>query len=128
LFSNTGAKSPQDVLAGVLSFVEADHLDANTEKIHETFASLKGQFPDILDNFIFSNNDIFPYSRELDEAMGYLSVARIIGHENPDYQLMIIKKDARPYLKRLVNRVFNQEEKESLKKIASVLADSLKVN
>jgi hypothetical protein len=108
---------PADIVAAVLGLLGCEDFTGNTERIHSTIASLREQHP-ILREFAFSTNDIFPFSRELENSLALLQRSRLLRMENPDFSLFVVKQGAREYIKTEILPRFRPDELLELREIA----------
>ncbi len=108
---------PTDIVAAILGLLGCEDFMGNTERIHSTLASLRGQHP-ILREFAFSTNDIFPFSRELENSLAVLQRSRLLRMENPDFSLFVVKQGAKEYIKTQVLPRFQPDELLELREIA----------
>ena len=117
---------PDDVIAAMLYYVattfEKRYFSGDARLIHTPLAELKRKGDTLLQKFPFSENDIFPFSRVLEDVLARLQSSRIIGMENPDFERYEIKTAAQDYVEREIISRFNDSEKEGIKKIAEYFA------
>ncbi len=114
-----------DIVAAIIALVpeeEGDKFDANTRQIHETFRELRERYTILRDRLNFSQGDIFPFSRQLEEAFATLELSRIIGMENPDYTRYLIKQEGRRFVTERLLPLFSDDEKQQLRSMAEEFA------
>jgi hypothetical protein len=108
---------PADIVAAILGLLGCENFTGNTERIHTTLAALREQHP-ILRAFAYSTNDIFPFSRELENSLALLQRSRLLRMENPDFSLFVVKKGAKEYIKTQVLPRFQLDELLEVREIA----------
>lgn len=117
---------PDDVIAGILGFLdppkETTYLTGDPRVIHEAIFALRDKYP-LLKVFPFSQGDIYPFSRYLEEVLSRLQVARLLGMENPDFKRYIVKQRAKKIIRERVHKRFNDEQSAELQKIAREFED-----
>jgi len=114
-----------DVVAAIIALVpqdRGDKFDANTKQLHETFRDLRDRYTILAGQLNFSEEDVFPFSRQLEEALATLELSRIIGMENPDYTSYLIKDEGRQFVKDRLLPLFAPEEKQQLEEMAGEFA------
>lgn len=109
----SGNYVPGDIIAGMFYYFDRPFFTGDYKKIHETIFEARGKF-DILKVFPFSEGEVFPFSRKLEEVLQRLELSRIIGMENPDFKRFIVKTQAKEYLKERILPLFDDEEKKQL--------------
>ncbi|MFC1613431.1 hypothetical protein ACFL23_03820 [Patescibacteria group bacterium] len=112
---------PGDIIGGMFFYFysESPNLPffvGDLKKIHEAIFELRKSYP-ILKSFPFSEKEVSHFSRLLESVLHRLQLSRIIGMENPDFKRFIVKKPAVKYLEESIIPLFNEEEKQQLKKI-----------
>ena len=119
-----------DIVAAVIALVpesRGDKFDASTRQIHDAFRDMREHYPILKDQLSFSQEDVFPFSRQLEEAFATLELSRIIGMENPDYTRYLIKPGGRSFVKDRLLPLFAEEEQQQLRDMAEVFAQRCKV-
>lgn len=118
---------PDDIIAAMLYYVattfEKRYFSGDARLIHAPLAELKRKGNPLLQKFPFSENDIFPFSRVLEDVLTRLQISRIIGMENPDFERYEIKTAAQDYVEREIISRFDDSEKEEIKKIGEYFAE-----
>lgn len=123
--TETGKYILDDIVAAIIALVppeQGDKFEANTRQIHETFHDLRERYSILRDRLNFSQEDVFPFSRQLEEALGTLELSRIIGMENPDYTRYLIKEDGRAFVKERLLPLFSDNERQQLEAMAAEFA------
>ena len=109
-----------DVIAAMLSFVKAGSFKGDPKLIHETIFDLKKRYPELLEDFAFSDpeHDVYPLSPLLERVLSRLQLSRIIRMENPDFETYIFKVRARNYTRKNILSRFDNDEKLQLEEMA----------
>ncbi|TET38009.1 MAG: hypothetical protein E3J65_05815 [Dehalococcoidia bacterium] len=109
-----------DVIAAMLSFVKAGSFKGDPKLIHETIFDLKKRYPELLEDFAFSDpeHDVYPLSPLLERVLSRLQLSRIIRMENPDFETYILKLRAKNYARKNILSRFNEEEQRQLEAMA----------
>lgn len=110
-----------DILAGVLSYLDIDKFSGNPERLHQTFARMRGLYP-ILRPFTFTSRDNYPFSRLLEDSFSILQRSRLIRMENPSYDTYLITDSARSFVQDHIIPLFGPDEQQQLKELASIFA------
>lgn len=114
-----GSYIVDDVVAAIIALVpNGNRFEANTRQIHETFRDLREQYSILQGKLNFSQDDVFPFSRQLEEAFATLELSRIIGMENPDYTRYLIKDEGRRFVTAQLLPLFSDEEQQQLRAMA----------
>jgi hypothetical protein len=107
-----------DVLAAVLASLSVEKFSGDPEKIHSTIARAKRHYP-ILGVFNFSSGDVYPFSRELEDALSILQRSRLIRMQNPDFDTYLVtpsgKRVGEEYL-----LCFSDIEKKQIEELAEI--------
>jgi hypothetical protein len=109
-----------DVIAGMLSFVNGERFSGNPKTIHEAILELKGKYGDLLQDFVFTDakHDVFPVSPLLEDVFARLQLSRIIRMENPDFEIYILTQRAKDYATAKIVTRFDKRERQQLKEMA----------
>ncbi|MBI1955144.1 MAG: hypothetical protein HYS38_02010 [Acidobacteria bacterium] len=119
---------PDDVLSAILTIAKQE-LGKKTEerfsfrghdsKLQEIFYKLSEEIDSpLVKEFVFSDTGPTPYSPILNESVSRLQLSGLLGRENPDYDVLVLRPAADTYFREVLERRFTNEEKEQLKKIA----------
>ena len=121
---------PDDAIAAMLSFLKSDSFSGDPKRIHETIYRLRGNYPDLLQDFVFSDpeHDVYPLSPLLERILSRLQLSRLIRMENPDFEVYILKPQAKKYARENILPRFNAGERKSLKKMAADFEDGVKLS
>lgn len=112
-----------DVVCALLTKGNLEAFTGDTAKIHKTFHAMRTDFPLLQRTMVFSDREVFPFSRELEEALLKLELSRIIGMENPDYDRYIVKSAGREFVEKYIVPLFSEEELRQIQEMASVFAE-----
>src|SRR5439155_8890025 len=102
-----------DVLAAILASLHVNKFTGDQEKIHTTLARAKRHYP-ILNAFSFSSGDVYPFSRQLEDALSILQRSRMIRMENPDYDTYVLTPNGKFVGTEYVS-VFEKAEQKQIK-------------
>ncbi|HXY79355.1 MAG TPA: hypothetical protein VEI08_01835 [Candidatus Bathyarchaeia archaeon] len=111
---------PSDVLAGILAHLGVDKFTGDSEVIHTILARAKRHYS-VLNVYNFTSGNLYPFSRELEEALSILQRSRMIRMENPDYDTYVIP----PTGKRLAEQIFAMfaaDDQRQLRELAEIFA------
>jgi hypothetical protein len=118
-------KTSDDKVAVMLSFLEKKEIPLDTERIYRSFYKLKEQYPEFLEEFIFSRNDVYPFSSLLWRILFRLQNAGFISTVNPDFKRCIISDESKAYIQKNILPIFHAKEQEKLKEIAKKFEQSM---
>jgi hypothetical protein len=107
-----------DVLAAVLASLNIEKFSGDPEKIHSTLARAKRHYP-ILDVFSFSSGDIYPFSRELEDALSILQRSRMIRMQNPDFDTYLVTPSGKRVGERYLSK-FSDGERAQIEELAEI--------
>lgn len=107
--------TPDDIIASMLSFLDVDSFPGSARRIQMAVNELKNDYPEILTDFIFSDGDIYPFSRLLERVLFRLESGGIIGMVNPDFERYTISDESKIAVRReIVDKIFPREQKDTL--------------
>jgi hypothetical protein len=109
-----------DIIACILSFIKEEKIPLDSQKIHSTFYSLKKQFPDLLNEFSFSENDVYPYSKLLERVLFRLQNSDLISTINPEFRVCIITKESKQFIQERILPLFDESQQKKLKEMAKL--------
>ncbi len=111
---------PEDVLTAIFAMAKElsgeDRLafrghDPTLQKVFRTLA--EELHSRALDGFVFSDSGPEPYSPVLSESISRLQLSGLLGRENPDYEVVFLRRSADEYFNReLKPRLSDGEAKE----------------
>lgn len=110
-------KTPDDVVAGMFSFFARETIPLNVRKIHTAMYKLKKKFPEMLEEFSFSENDLYPFSRLLERVFFRLQNSSLISTVNPDFKECIVRKESKEYIHKNILPLFEKDEQTKLKRM-----------
>ena len=110
-------KTPDDKVAAMFSFLKKNEIPLDVENIHRAFCKLKEKYPEILEEFVFSRNDIYPFSPLLERTLFRLQNSGLISTVNPDFKRCIISDESKAYIRKSILPIFQDEEKRKLEKM-----------
>lgn len=89
---------PDDILVALFAhFSNDEEFEADREKIHRSFFSAKEKFPEVLGQFAFDKDRIFPTCAAIDQALDNLEMSAHLGKMNPDLEKYTIKPSLKKY-------------------------------
>lgn len=112
-----------DVIAGILGFIgspnEATYLKGGRDPkaIHEAIFQLRKKYS-LLKVFAFSQNDVYPFSRQLEKVLSMLLVARILKHSGADFRYFIVSEKAKQVIHKSSHVHFTASQLFELQEIA----------
>jgi hypothetical protein len=109
-----------DVIAAVFSFLRKEEIPLDTQKIHSAFFEIKKKYPGLLNEVIFSANDVYPYSRELEKALFRLGASELISWINPDFKVLKISEKSKKFIHEKILPLFDSIQQETLKKMGEL--------
>ena len=80
----------------------------------------------LLECFVFSDAGPMPYSPMLSESVSRLQLAGLLGHENPDYEVLFLTLSAKAYYDAELTKRFSKEELQQLDAVADALLNKIK--
>ena len=107
-----------DVLAAILGSLSGSKFTGNPEAIHTTLARAKRHYP-VLSVFSFSSGDVYPFSRDLENALSILQRSRLIRMQNPDYDTFVVTRNGRRVADEYLSR-FSEAEVKQIKELAEI--------
>jgi hypothetical protein len=113
---------PSDIVAALIYFTHERFLLANPHRLHKALRVAREVSP-LLERFSFSASGPHLLSRQFDEALSTLKLARVIRMENTDYQRYIVDSEAVNYIESAVLPRFTSDEKDSLAAAAAILKE-----
>jgi len=110
-------KTADDVVAAMFSFFDSETIPLDVRKIHTAMYEVKREFPEMLKEFSFSENDVYPFSRLLERVFFRLQNSSLISTVNPDFRECIVKNESKKYIRENVLPLFENDEKIKLEKM-----------
>jgi hypothetical protein len=104
-----------DILAALLGQLQVKKFVGDPEKLHTCLARASRHYS-ILNTFRFTVGDVYPFSRDLEDALSILQRSRMIRMENPDYDTYVVTENGKTIGNRLLES-FGEEEKQQLKEL-----------
>src|SRR5260370_25517798 len=102
---------PDHVLSGILTLakrrkgVERLAFRGHDATLQQVFDELRSErhFP-LLEAFVFSDTGPVPYSPILNESVSKLQLSRLIGRENPDYEVLFLRPAAEDFYDKFLSQ------------------------
>ncbi len=116
---------PDDVIAGLFSFLTVEKIPLSSNRIHSAVYKLKGKYPEMFEDFVFSTKDYYPYSALLERVLFRLQNADIINTINPDFKKCIVSKESKEYVKKKILPLFGTEEQKKLEDMGKIFQDAV---
>lgn len=113
-----------DVWIGILYFMKTEggenRFSTDPEIIHSAIYELrkKDEFKDMLNKFVFDTRGFYPRSQTLENSINHLQLAGLLERTNPRFSFFEIKDSTNKYFKEDLENLFNEQQKEQLKKMA----------
>jgi hypothetical protein len=118
-------KTSDDKVAVMLSFLDKEEIPLDTERIYQSFFKLKQKYPEFLKEFVFSRNDVYPFSSLLWRVLFRLQNAGVISTVNPDFKRCIISDKSKDYIRKNVLPIFSPAEQVILADMAKIFEKSM---
>lgn len=111
--------SPMDVISSIIAYSQVDAFPSDREHLHNFFKTMKqcGEFSPLLENFTFSQVDIYPFSRELESLFTLLQLSRLIIIDNPRFSQYRVNLKLRDKILVTITTKFDVEQRELLEKL-----------
>lgn len=106
--------APDDIIAAMLCFFEEKEFPLDTSKIHKALFHVKEKYPELLNEFSFSVDDVYPYSRLLEMVLFRLQNADLINTLNPGFKVFIIPEKSKQFIQKNILPLFSKEQQEKL--------------
>ncbi len=117
-----------DVIAVILGLMgnpnQPTKFKGRPQDIHPAVFGLRVQYP-LLQGFAFSQYGPFPFSQQLEDALGRLELVKWIKTDNPDFKTYTIGKKIKGIIRSKLWKLFTGEELARLQEIAIELAQVL---
>lgn len=113
---------PEDVLAALLDYAarareepggpeaeEARHFKTYDFDLQEIFAELTSQYDVLNRYFLFTTSGPEPFSPALNNALSELQLGGVIARQNPEYQVLVLKRTGHEYVEEELQGVLEEE-------------------
>lgn len=126
--------SSSDVVAGILISAKEispkEKIPSDTKSLHDFINEKKKEekFKEILGGFVFSQTDIYPFSRSLEETVTMLQLGGLLVLDNPRFGTFSISTEANKRAEDRLNKVFSLEERNLLKELGEKYGEFLREN
>jgi hypothetical protein len=120
-------KTSDDKVAAMLSFLEKKEIPLDTERLYRSFYKLKEKYPEFLKEFVFSRNDVYPFSSLLWRILFRLQNAGVISTVNPDFKRCIISDESKAYIRKNILPIFELAEQKKLEEMARIFEKSMSI-
>ena len=116
--------SPDDVIGAIIAYSELQEFTSEKRKLHKIMKSLVENYKEkdpslLLDEFIFSQEDIYPFSKLLEGVLIRLQIPDIITADNPTYERYRMDDSSRTFMKKNAENLFNAFQLSIIKKMAT---------
>ena len=121
-----------DVLSAILVVAEEKHgrqlrFRAYDSDLQDLFYRLRQESAcPLLECFVFSDAGPVPYSPMLSDSISRLQLAGLLGHENPDYEVLFLTQSAKAYYDAELMTRFTQDERDELGRVGDLLLGRIK--
>lgn len=101
---------PEDILISLFRYFPAAKREflADRETLHTAFLELKKDDPELLEEFTFNVDKLFPKSEELDQAINNLEFSRFLKKNNPFLERYKIENIVDQYFSQRLETKFSQ--------------------
>lgn len=106
---------PDDVMAAILLDLPSDDLPADPVIIHSAVKQLKGEFPALFQDYVFSESKTTAFSKLLERVLFRLECSGIISGLNPTYAQYKINKSKKERVFKIINANAAPHELEMLR-------------
>lgn len=106
--------TPDDIIAAMFSFLDKEEFPSDIAKIHTALYNVKKQFPRLLEEFIFSENDVYPYSPLLERVLFRLQNSGLISTVNPEFKKCIISNESKKFIKKEILPLFDKDKQKEI--------------
>jgi len=103
-----------DVIATMISFLGGEQFPLDSRKIHSAVHEIKTKFPELLAEFSFTRNDVYPFSRLLERVLFRLINSGLVYYIGPDMKVGIISNKSKQHIKKNILPLFGREDQEKL--------------
>jgi hypothetical protein len=114
--------APDDIIMGMLFYCKRELLPYNVEKIHRSVYEVKRKYPQLLKDFSFSRNDVYPFSKLLERVLFNLCVSDLIKIGDSYLQ---IPPESKQYIQENVLPLFKEEQREQLKLMGELFEQNI---
>ena len=120
-----------NVVGYILATSGRDEVTSDRHGLQGIFRRLKEEASEIeldfFSDFVFATRDVFPFSRELERALTYLSLGGLLITDNPEFVRFRVQYEERVSVKQEAAKIFTEQEIAALdclaRKFASYLAE-----
>jgi len=125
LYKQFNKPSPLDTIAAILIYSGSKEIPADTKSLHDFVREKRKEekFKKFLGDFAFSQTDIFPFSRSLDEGMTMFELGGLLA---PQHGVIAIDRRGRERAERRIHRVFKEDEIMILRDLGKQYGDVIK--
>lgn len=114
-----GERGIVDAFTCIIGSLKSAKFTGNTRRIHTTVARLSGYYP-VIESLRFTRDDIYPFSRELEDALAVLQRSRLVRMENPDYDTYVVTPAGKVMATRLLDS-YPEDEATQLRELAKAV-------
>jgi len=109
--------NPMIKVAGLLAYSEEETFPIDRKFLHGFMKNVrdKEEYRDFLEEFSFSEVDIYPFSRLFEEVINNLLLSGILKALNPAYKKLSMDKETMLDIRRLVEKRYSKEEEDLIK-------------
>jgi hypothetical protein len=128
LYEQINKPSPLDPIAAILIYSGGEKIPADTKSLHDFIREKRGEekYKKFLGDFAFSQTDIFPFSRSLEEGIVMLQLGGLLVLDNPQYGTFSISKRGLERAEKRIQRVFKEEDIRALKELGKEYGDVIR--
>ena len=111
---------PEDILISIFYFFPKSEFPADRQLLHTAFYELSRKDPELLNEFTFNTDKLFPTSEELDQALNNLEFSRYLRKFNPHLDHYQIEEVNNSYFKSKLEKEFSGYESR-IKELSEIL-------
>jgi ABC-type cobalt transport system substrate-binding protein len=119
-------RTSEDSIAYIFALLEEENFSAEDRKIHTAIFHLKEKYPSFFEDLIFSRNDLYPFSKELEKILFRFQQSGILTTMNPAMRFYRFPLQSKKRVLDYLSKKFTEKEKQELLEISKELHKSLK--
>ncbi len=117
--------TPDDTVAAMLFYLGVEEIPSSYREIHSSLYRVKIKYPKLLEEFVFTRNDEYPFSSLLERVIFRLCQADIIGVFGQDFDRIKIPRESKDYLEKNILPLFSEDERGVLKEMATLFRKNM---
>lgn len=117
--------TPDDTVAAMLFYLDVEEIPSSYREIHSSLHRVKMKYPKLLEEFVFTKNDEYPFSSLLERVIFRLCQTDIIGVFDQDFDRLKIPKESKDYIEKNIIPLFSEDERGVLREMATVFRKTI---